>query len=150
MLWYAGGPERITTGKPASAFSKGDLLMFNSSSSLSRLPTSTASLGAVAKGTVLGVAMASSLESIENQVPYLVLQHGTQLWSDTTTGVSAFTKGARMDVEYTGATFKITTSAITPLAIIDVNGSSADISDSNRSRVRIQIDPTYLTYRYSA
>lgn len=146
MLWYASGPARESTGIPASAFSKGDLLMYNSASSLSRVATSDQSLGALATGTIVGIAKASSLESINNQVPYIVLTDQTVLWSDCTTG-SQFSRGEKLDVEYTGGTFRVTTSAITPLFMIDPNGASDDVIDSARSRVRGLIDPTFLWYR---
>jgi len=145
MLYYASGPERYSTGVPGSAFSKGDLLVYTSGSSLSRLQTSSESLGA-AIASIVGVAMASSLESIDNQVPYLVLTQDTVLWSDCTTG-SQFSRGEGCDLEYTGATFRVTTSAITPLFIVDANGASNDVIDSNKSRVRGIIDPTYLRFR---
>jgi hypothetical protein len=148
MLWYAGGPVRETTGKPGSAFSKGDLLMLTSASSISRIPTSTASVGALAKGTIVGIAKASSLESLNGEVPYLVLQRHTVLWSDCTTG-STHTGGERLDVEYTGGTFRVTTSAISPMCIIDMQGADFQVNDSNRSRVRVMIDPTWLLYGYS-
>ena len=144
-LYYASGPERYSTGIPSSAFSKGDLLVYTSASSLSRLQTSTNSLGAAIAG-IVGVALSTSLESIDNQVPYLVLAHNTVLWSDCTTG-SQMTRGEPLDLEYTGATFRVTTSAITPLFIIDANGASNDVIDSNNSRVRGVIDPTYLLFR---
>lgn len=145
MLWYAAGPEHVSEGIPASAFSKGDFLVYNSASSLSRLQTSTNSLGA-AIADIVGIAMADSLESINNKVPYLVLQENTVLWSDCTTG-SQFSRGEGVDFEYTGATFRVTTSQITPIAYIQAHGASNDIIDSNASRVKVLMDPTYLRFR---
>ena len=145
MIYYASGPERYSTGIPASAFSKGDILVYTSASSLSRLQTSSQSVGA-AVADIIGIALASSLESIDNQVPYLVLKENTVCWSDCTTG-SQMTRAEPLDFEYTGATFRVTTSAITPIAIIDANGASNDVIDSNTSRVRIVFDPTYLRFR---
>lgn len=146
MIWYASGPVRESTGIPASAFSKGDILMYTSASSLSRIPTSTNSVGALANGTVVGIAKADSLESIDNQVPYIVLTQQTTFWSDCTTG-SQMTRGEKLDFEYTGATFRVTTSAISAMAMIDPNGASDDVIDSNSSRVRIIFDPTFLWFR---
>ena len=146
MIWYASGPERYSTGIAASAFSKGDILVYTSASSLSRLQTSSASLGA-AIGEIVGIALASSLESIANQTPYLVLKENTVCWSDCTTTGSQYSRGEGVDFEYTGATFKVTTSAITPIFIIDANGASNDVIDSATSRVRGVFDPTYLRFR---
>lgn len=146
MLWYAGGPVRESTGIPASAFSKGDLLMYTSASSLSRIATSSQSIGALANGTIVGVAKADSLESLNNQVPYIVATDQTMFWSDCTTG-SQFSRGEKLDFEYTGGTFRVTTSAISPIAMIDPNGASDDVIDSASSRVRILLDPTFLWFR---
>lgn len=148
MLWYAHGPCRVTEGIPASAFSKGDILMFNSNSSLSRIPTSTASVGALAAATVVGVAMADSTESYANVVPYVVADRDTVYWSDATTG-SQFTPGESLDVEYTGATFRLTTSAITPMLRVVPAGGSKDLTDinSNKSLVRVKFDETMLLFR---
>lgn len=146
MLWYASGPCRESTGIPASAFSKGDILMYTSASSLSRIATSSQSVGALANGTIVGIAKADSLESIDNQVPYIVLTQQTVLWSDCTTG-SQFSRGEKCDFEYTGATFRVTTSQISPIAMIDPNGASDDVIDSNNSKVRVMFDPTFLWFR---
>lgn len=148
MLWYAHGPVRESQGIPASAFSKGDLLMYNSASSLSRIPTSSQSVGALAKGTVVGVAKSSSLESIDNKVCYIVATEQTVFWSDATIG-SQYTAGEGLDVEYTGATFRVTTSAISPMLRIDPNGASMDVIDSVNSRVKVMFDPTWVLFRYS-
>ena len=149
MLWYAHGSYRESTSIPSSAFSKGDLLMYTSASSLSRIPTSTASVGALPKGTVIGIAKASSLESINNQVPYILAQANTVFWSDITTA-SQMTAGEGLDVEYTGATFRVTTSAISPMLRIDPNGATQDvIGQSSTSRAKVRFDPTWTLFGYS-
>lgn len=148
MLWYAHGPFRATEGIPASTFSKGDILMYTSASSLSRIPTSTASVGALANGHVIGVAMAASTESYNNKVPYIVADRDTVFWSDTTT-TSHFTPGESLDVEYTGATFRVTTSVLTPMVRIVPGGESVDMTaiNSHKSMTRVKFDETMLQFR---
>ena len=145
-IYYAQGPYDLRHTVPASTFSRGDLLVFTSNSSISGLPVSTNSVGAVANGTVIGVAMADSTESVDNKVPWLVAQRHTVYWSDATSG-SQMTPGEKLDFEYTGATFRVTTSTITPIAVIHPEGGTQEIvGQSSGSRVKITLDPTFLLF----
>lgn len=147
-LTYAHGPGRFTEGIPSSAFSKGDILMFDSASSLSRIPTSSASVGALAGGLVVGVAMASSLQSYDNKVPYVVADRDTVFLSDATVG-SQFTAGESLDVEYTGANFYLTTSAISPMLRVVPRGGSVEMNtiNSQKSLAFVKFDETQLQFR---
>lgn len=141
-LSYARGHVRESTGTAGSAFSKGDLLQYNASSQLSRynalLPTAA----------VVGVAMADSTESLNGQVPYILIQRDTVLWSDITNAASAVTPGQRMDAAYiAGYGFLAGTSTNSPLLIVDAEGGQANIVPSTDSRVRVMIDNDYLVFR---
>ena len=148
MLWYSKGPYLVRECIPASAFSKGDILMYNSASSISRIPTSTASVGALANGSVIGVAQCSSLESYNNKCSYFVADRDTIFLSDATTG-SQYTAGESLDVEYTGATFRLTTSTITPMLRVMPEGDSVDMNavNSHKSLVFVKFDETMLQFR---
>lgn len=148
---YAHGPCRVSTGIPASAFSKGAILMYDSNSSLSQIPTSSASVGALPNGAVIGVAMADSTASLDNLVPYVVADRDTVFWSDATTG-SQYTAGESLDVEYHFPYFYVTTSVITPMFRIVPRGGSKEMdgiggSNSQMSRVLVKFDETMLQFR---
>ena len=148
MLWYAHGPYQVAECIPASAFSKGDILMYNSASSISRIPTSSESVGALANGLVIGVAQCSSLESYNNKCSYIVATRDTVFWSDATIG-SQYTTGESLDVEYTGATFRLTTSTITPMLRICPGGGSVELNtiNSQKSLALVKFDETMLQFR---
>lgn len=150
-LWYAHGPYRVTTGIPGSVFSKGDILMFTSASSLSVIPHSSNSVGALANGLVVGVALSASSASLANQVPYIVADRDTVFWSDATTG-SQFTAGEAIDVETTSGAWRATTSAITPMLRVVPRGGSRELEDvggsnSNKSMILVKFDETMLQFR---
>ena len=83
-LYYAGGPLEIRHAKPASAFSRGDLLDFSVSDS----SLSYADVLAAAGQRTAGVALSSSTESVQDKVPYIVAQPLTRFWI-TATAASA-------------------------------------------------------------
>lgn len=137
-FWYAGGDTHVVESAiPASAFSKGDLLMFDSNSSLSRVPS-------VATGTfgndIAGVALSDSIDSIANQVPYLVPGPDTLFWASLDTASSnALRPGTECDVFFAVANNRYYVdpdSSASALAVI-VRGSAGagSVSQSVQSKV---------------
>ena len=150
-LRYAHGPRRETTCIPGSVFTKGDILMYTSASSISALPHSTNSLGALAASLVVGVALADSHESLNNQVPYIIADRDTVFWSDCTIG-SQFTAGESIDVETTSGAWRATTSAISPMLRVVPRGGSQDLaliggSNSATSKILVKFDESQLQFR---
>lgn len=102
-FWYAGGDSHVMESAiPSSAFSKGDLLVFDSNSSLSRIPWA-ASPG-LSSTDIAGVALSDSVDSISDQVPYLVPGPDTLFWAslDTATG-NALRPGTEADIQFSTA-----------------------------------------------
>lgn len=127
-LHYAYGPPgTVEHAIPVSAFSEGDLVMYDSASSLSRINELCPSGMDIA-----GVALSASTASYRNKVPYLIPHADTIFWSECTTG-SQFTPGEEFDFEYTSARFMLTTSANSVRATVqrgtqDISGQTSTIS----------------------
>lgn len=127
---YAKGPHEMKEAVPASAFSRGDVLVFNSNSSLSRIDDLFA-------GKIAGIAAADSTQSVRNKVPYVVPHADTEYMVHCASG-SQFTAGQTKDILYSAGTgHYVGTSANTARAIV-VTGS-ADFVDSARSRVVVKL-----------
>lgn len=93
-FWYASGGYSVEQGKPASAFSKGDLLMLNSSSSWSRVPSVASGID----NDIAGVALCDSTQSIEDRVPVLIPEDDTLFWASLSTALSSATVGSSADL----------------------------------------------------
>lgn len=94
-LWYASGGRNTAEAIPSSAFSKGDVLMRTSTSSWSRInPFAINSTNRVA-----AIALADSLDSIQDKVPGLLLEDDTYVWARVDAG-SSLTAGARSAISF--------------------------------------------------
>lgn len=91
-LHYAFGPADIEEAFASSAFSKGDVLMYDSTSSLSR-----ADLRLTSGADLAGVAAADSLQSFRRQIPFFKAGPDTVYWSVITPG-SNVTAGLELDL----------------------------------------------------
>lgn len=125
-FWYAGGDTHVMESAiPSSAFSKGDLLVFDSNSSLSRIPW--ASSPGMSSTDIAGIALSDSNDSIANQVPFMVPGPDTLLWASVHTATTnALRPGTEADINFStanGRYYVDPTSANTVRAVI-VRGSS--------------------------
>lgn len=129
-LYYAGGDCEIRHGKPASAFSKGDLIVFNSGSSLSYADV------LFAAGTIIaGVALSSSTESYNDLVPYIVAKPETRFWiSATAAAAQAAQRGTTSDLSAAGtANWQYGTSQNSAIALVR-SESSTDPTIAQRDK----------------
>lgn len=98
-LWPArenSQEAELKSAVPSSAFSKGDILTYDSDSSISRIE------GAVATpGDIAGVAAQDSDDSFNDQVNYYVPRPDTEFFSDATPN-SQFTEGEEFDFDVDG------------------------------------------------
>lgn len=126
-LWYAYGKYETGEAKPASAFTKGDILMLTSASSLSMLPQ----VGQTT-GDLVGIAQSDSADSVANKVVYTKITPDTVFWSNCTPG-STFTAGAKVNFNF-GALTKGwgansssgTIMAVCERGVADIEGQSVE------------------------
>ncbi len=130
-FWYASGPVRTLKAKPASAFSKGDLLMFTSASSFSRW-------NEVGAGDWCGIAQCDSSQSIDGFVTALVPEPDTHFHASLSTAVSAVTAGVDGDILFSTANNRhyVTTSA-NSARVVHVKGT-ADLDQSVQSQALVR------------
>ena len=142
-LWYARGPEVVRAAKPASAFSKGDLLVFDSSSSLSRAPILVGDIA------IAGVANSDSLSSFNNEIPYTVADPRTVFWSISSTVGSALTPGRELDfVEDNAGRPYVNDSELTSMVLVEeIEAEGPDPSVQSRVLVRFLATQSTATTR---
>ena len=130
----ASGDIEILSAKPASAFSRGDLLMFTSASSLSGMNLLQPSTASIA-----GVALSASTESYRDEVSYAVAKPNTTFNISLATSLegSDVTVGERHDIGAFNAYFSLESSQLSLRAIITNIDNIA--ADSGRSYVQVRL-----------
>lgn len=131
-FWYASGPQRYAEIIAGSAFSKGDILCLDSSSSLSRLNPYAA-----AAGTNYAVACSDSTNSINGKCVVLEIHPLTRFWSRTTSGVTLI-RGENSGVSFlaTGpGRYWVDESSTTN--IVFVTKGTAEVDQSVESKVEV-------------
>lgn len=141
-FWYASGNARFESAIPASAFSKGDLLMFTSTSSLSRVPS--VATGTDTSGDIAGVATSDSNDSIDNKVGFIAPEADTLFWARWLDAqASNATPGAEGDIFFStssGRYFVTTASAATArVVIVRGNVGVGAVDQSVESKVLVKL-----------
>ena len=126
---------RQRTAVAASAFSKGNPLMYNDSSQLSRVPDDWAA------GLVVGVALSDSDESIDSQVPYAEVTKDMEFFADTVEA-STFTRGQKVYLDHVSGEYLVESSGT---GVFVITQGTADVQfPSGVTRVIGKFDSTYL------
>jgi len=123
-LQYAYGPYRIRNTRPKSAFSRGDVVQYDSASSLSYADP------LLGTSEYAGVALSSSTESYANKVPWLVAYPGTGFWVTIAAG-SAVSEGFPYDLVPVSGNWEIATSIVTPRVIVAKDQTNTDVQRRN-------------------
>lgn len=131
---YGGDVPEILNARPGSAFSQGDPLVLDSSSSLSFM-----NILAPAGMEIIGVALSASTASYRNLVPYVLVKPETVFWSRCSTGMSDFTVGAEYDFERTtDGQFFVTNSQISVRVVIVKSAEDCTRDNSELSYVQVR------------
>lgn len=138
-FWYAGGDCTTEHAVPASAFSKGDLILYDSNSSFSRVPWA-ASPG-LAAADIAGVADADSDSSINNKVTIKVPQPDTLWWASLATNLTSdVTPGTEADINFAVANsrYYVDTSSANTVRAVVVRGTD-EVDQSVQSKVLVKL-----------
>ncbi len=124
-----GGVPLVIESAATSAFSRGDIVMFDVGSTVSRIVeifgTDTA-----------GVALAASVDSINGLVPVLIPDMADVFTSNVTPG-NVSIRGAEVDVEFDSGRPTVVASTNTPVVVI-VDPTTDVLGQSDASRVRVR------------
>jgi len=128
--YRAGGgePAIVESAISGSKFSRGDILLFDVGSTVSKLGPNAD------EADIAGVALASSNDSINALIPVLLPDGADVFLSDSTAG-TAFVIGTEYDVDLSSASrHQVTSSTNTPRVVI-VKATGGVLGQSNDSRV---------------
>lgn len=134
-FWHASGPVRYREIIAASAFSKGDLLTLDSTSSLSRLNPYAA-----ATATQYAIATSDSTNSINNKCVVAEILPGSNWWSRTTSGVTLI-RGEESGVSFLATApgrYWLDESSTTPIVVVDFGTAEVDQSVESKVIVRFK------------
>lgn len=140
-FWYAYGPHRTEEIIAGSAFSQGDILALDSTSSLSRLNPYAATTA-----SQYAVALSDSTNSINNKCVVLEIQPGTGFWSATTSGVTLI-RGEESGVSFAAAKpgrYWVDESATTAIVVVDKGTAEVDQSVQSKVIVRFKFADSEL------
>lgn len=137
-LRYSRGPFQTLEGEPVSNFSKGDLLQYDSNSSLSGMNMEFPSGADIA-----GVALADSDDSIAqadgvNRVPYIVPKSDTYFLSESTAN-STFTAGRETDFDVDADGRPVVHTSGNSVRAVVAKGTQDVQGQSTQSRVEIAL-----------
>lgn len=138
-FWYAEGPARTLASIPASAYSKGDLLTFNSASSFSRINQLMPS-GA----DIIGVAVGDSTQSISNLCTAIIPEGDTLFWASLSTAFgSDVTPGFECDIAFSTANnrYYVDPGSTSSVRVVIVHGTVGPnaVSQSVQSKVLVRL-----------
>ena len=127
--YRAGGgePAIVESAISGSKFSRGDILLFDVGSTVSKLGPNAD------EADIAGVALASSNDSINALIPVLLPDGADVFLSDSTAG-TAFVIGTEYDVDIMNSRHQVTSSTNTPRVVI-VKATGGVLGQSNDSRV---------------
>ncbi len=134
-FWYASGEYTMDERTAGSAFSKGDVLTLDASSNLSQLNPY-----ALAAGTVFGVAVSDSTNSINGLCGVVIPGPDTLFWSRTTSGVTLIT-GEESGVSFVAAApgrYFIDESTSTNMVVVVKGTDAVDQSVESKALVKFK------------
>lgn len=134
-FWYAYGPKHMEEVIAGSAFSKGDILALDSSSSLSRLEPYLATTG-----SVYAIANSDSTNSINGKCSVTEVTPTTAFWSATTSAVTLI-RGEESGVSFDAAApgrYWVDESTTTNVVVIDKGTAELDQSVQSKVIVRFK------------